>query len=149
MKLAKRILTAGVALALTLSLNIPAFAASITVSNPAAGETYTAYKLFDVTNNGDAYAYSTTNTSLKTALENGSNDESSGFDLTFTKAANSDTWYISGLETNEVASLAAYIETNWNATFASILGTGSQATTAEGTVTINNLDAGYYWKLLK
>ncbi len=145
MKLAKRILTAGVALALTLSLNIPAFAASITVSNPAAGETYTAYKLFDVTNNGDAYAYSTTNTSLKTALENGSNDESSGFDLTFTKAANSDTWYISGLETNEVASLAAYIETNWNATFASILGTGSQATTAEGTVTINNLESGYYY----
>ena len=51
MKLAKRFLTVGVALALTLGLNIPAFAATITVKNPAAGETYNAYKLFDVNSN--------------------------------------------------------------------------------------------------
>ena len=49
MKLAKRILTAGVALALTLGLNIPAFAANVTIDNAAEGETYNAYKLFDMT----------------------------------------------------------------------------------------------------
>lgn len=49
MKLAKRIMTAGVALALTLGLNIPAFAANVTIDNAAEGETYNAYKLFDMT----------------------------------------------------------------------------------------------------
>ena len=42
MKLAKRFLTVGVALALTLGLNIPAFAATITVDKAVDGETYTA-----------------------------------------------------------------------------------------------------------
>ena len=62
MKLTKRLFTAGVALALTLSLNAPAFAADIKINNAAPGETYTAYKLFDMTSSGDNYSYYILNT---------------------------------------------------------------------------------------
>lgn len=117
MKLTKRLFTAGVALALTLSLNVPAFAATITVNNPAAGETYTAYKLFDVTHgagpNGtmgdddDTYSYSTTNQEIATVLGG------ARLGLTFTKAADADIWYVSGLDDEtDAAALAAYIASN-------------------------------------
>ena len=70
MKLAKRFLTVGVALALTLGLNIPAFAATITVTNPAADETYKAYKLFSLSksDDGEAYSYYIENTEANAGL---------------------------------------------------------------------------------
>lgn len=52
---------------LILSMAVTALAAegsstgqtgTITVENPVAGQSYTAYKIFDITYNGDAYAYS-------------------------------------------------------------------------------------------
>lgn len=60
MKLTKRLFTAGVALALTLSLNVPAFAAetgTITLNNATVGQSYAGYKLFDVTYSGENVAY--------------------------------------------------------------------------------------------
>lgn len=68
MKLTKRLFTAGVALALTLSLNAPAFAADIKINNAAPGETYTAYKLFDMTSSGDNYSYYILNTQENQSL---------------------------------------------------------------------------------
>lgn len=68
MKLTKRLFTAGVALALTLSLNVPAFAADIKINNAAPGETYTAYKLFDMTSSGDNYSYYILNTQENQSL---------------------------------------------------------------------------------
>lgn len=95
MKLAKRFLTVGVALALTLGLNIPAFAATITVTNPAAGETYNAYKLFDVDSNDQktAYSYSTTDGTLVTALEK--------IGLTFDVSADGSTYYVKSQQVGE------------------------------------------------
>lgn len=146
MKLAKRILTAGVALALTLSLNIPAFAATITVNNAAAGETYTAYKLFDVTTatvgTGDdattSYSYTTTNSDLVTTLEDY---------VVFSESAAGGTWTATGLE-NDVSSadLAAYLSGLDN--LATLLGNGTTATvpTGQTSVTLNvGNNPGYYF----
>lgn len=95
MKLAKRFLTVGVALALTLGLNIPAFAATITVTNPAAGETYNAYKLFDVVSNDQkkAYSYFTTDGTLVAALEE--------IGLTFDVSADGSTYYVKSQQVGE------------------------------------------------
>ena len=63
----KKLTCLVLSLLLILSMSVTAFAAegsstgqtgTITVENPVAGQTYTAYKIFDVTYNGSAYAYS-------------------------------------------------------------------------------------------
>lgn len=148
MKLAKRFLTAGVALALTLGLNIPAFAATITVNNAVDGETYTAYKLFDVThgagadgvlNNGDdTYAYYTSSETLKNALA-GANAG-----LTFKQAEGTGNWYVSG-DVN-AATLAAYINTNWDSTFKNLLTAAGTGTASNSMASINTGDqTGYFF----
>lgn len=150
MKLAKRILTAGAALALTLSLSLPAFAATITVSNPAAGEPYTAYKLFDVESNENqtAYSYSTTSAALVSALETASDNDENGFDVSFAKAANANVWYVSGLDDAEADDLAKYIHDNWANTFQALL-TNSYSSTVDsstGDVIISTGDiTGYFY----
>lgn len=69
MKKMKKLASLLVALVMTLAMAIPVFAqtvalnpvntdgAKITINNPAKGETYTIYKLFDATVNGDVIAY--------------------------------------------------------------------------------------------
>lgn len=67
----KKLLTAMLAVAMTVFMAMPAFAAtstpttkgSITVSNVQDGKEYAAYKIFDVTYNGDAYSYTIDSTS--------------------------------------------------------------------------------------
>lgn len=148
MKLAKRFLTAGVALALTLGLNIPAFAATITVDNAVDGETYTAYKLFDVThgagadsvlnNDDDTYAYYTSSETLKNALA-GANAG-----LTFKQAEGTGNWYVSG-DVN-AATLAAYINTNWDSTFKNLLTAAGTGTASNSMASINIGDqTGYFF----
>ena len=148
MKLAKRFLTVGVALALTLGLNIPAFAATITVDNAVDGETYTAYKLFDVTHGAgadrelntddDTYAYYTSNETLKNALE-GANAG-----LTFKRAEGTGNWYVSG-EVN-AATLAAYINTNWDDTFKALLTKAGAGTASNKRASIDTGDeTGYFF----
>lgn len=148
MKLAKRFLTVGVALALTLGLNIPAFAATITVNNAVDGETYTAYKLFDVTHGAgadgelntadDTYAYYTSDETLKNALV------SANAGLTFKKAEGTGNWYVSG-EVN-AATLAEYINTNWDGTFKNLLTVAGTGTASDSTASINTGDqTGYFF----
>lgn len=148
MKLAKRILTAGVALALTLGLNIPAFAATITVENAVDGETYTAYKLFDVThgagadgvlnNDDDTYAYYTSSETLKNALE-GANAG-----LTFTQAEGTGNWYVSGGV--NAATLAEYINTHWDDTFKNLLTAAGTGEASNKTASIDtNGQTGYFF----
>ena len=63
MKTISRAASVMLVLAVIMMLAVPAFAAgsgSITVENPRAGETYTAYKIFDVVYNADQSAYSYT-----------------------------------------------------------------------------------------
>lgn len=61
MKRFKRLLALTVALVMMLAMSITALAATITVENAVKGETYTAYKIFDVTTSvsgeGKTYAY--------------------------------------------------------------------------------------------
>lgn len=72
MKLAKKIFALALALVMVMALGVSAFAATITIEHntpdPAGegttAETYTAYKILDVTVNGDNYAYSTTNKAI-------------------------------------------------------------------------------------
>ena len=59
----KKFVSVLLALAMTLALSVSALAAgngTITVDNPKANETYTAYKIFDVSYNADKTAYSYT-----------------------------------------------------------------------------------------
>lgn len=148
MKLAKRFLTVGVALALTLGLNIPAFAATITVDNAVDGETYTAYKLFDVTHgvgadgdlgtDDDTYAYYTSSEALKNALE----DAHAG--LTFKKAEGTGNWYVSG--DVDAATLAEYINTNWDDTFKALLTKAGAGTASNKRASIDTGDeTGYFF----
>lgn len=148
MKLAKRFLTVGVALALTLGLNIPAFAATITVDNAVDGETYTAYKLFDVTHgvgadgdlgtDDDTYAYYTSSEALKNALE----DAHAG--LTFKKAEGTGNWYVSG--DVDAATLAEYINTNWDDTFKALLTKAGAGTASNKGASIDTGDeTGYFF----
>lgn len=60
MKTTKKIFAVLIAFVLTLSMAIPAFAAgtnTITVKNTVAGETYTLYKMADLTTDGTVYTY--------------------------------------------------------------------------------------------
>lgn len=148
MKLAKRFLTVGVALALTLGLNIPAFAATITVDKAVDGETYTAYKLFDVTHGAgadgdlntddDTYAYYTSNETLKNALA----DANAG--LTFKQAEGTGNWYVSG--DVDAARLAEYINTHWDDTFKALLTKAGAGTASNKRASIDIGDeTGYFF----
>lgn len=67
-----------------------AFAATITINNTHEGETYSAYKLFDVSTSGSgesaSYSYSTTDSSLVGTLKE--------IGLTFTTSADGKTYYV-------------------------------------------------------
>ena len=114
MKRTKKLLALLLALVMAMAMNISAFAATITVDNAIEGQTYTAYKIFDVTNAGDAYAYSTNNETLKKALEQ------QGF--SFSKASTGDIWYVTeGLK--EVEGLAQYISSKLDSLELDVAGT--------------------------
>lgn len=70
MKYTKKLLSLVLVLVLALALAVPGMAAKITVTNPAVGQTYTAYKIFDVTkaagaNEDSGYAYTINSNSNK------------------------------------------------------------------------------------
>lgn len=152
MKLAKRFLTVGVALALTLGLNIPAFAAEITINNAAVGETYTAYKLFSLSKSGDstAYSYYIENTGANAGLI-ALLDNTIGLDLV--KSADGSRYNVNMMDENTfatdnkkgmtAAALAATLNTNQESLPASTL-TG-RCETGSSTVTIEVPDIGYYF----
>ena len=72
MKTMRKLFRVLLALAMTLALAVPAFAAettgSITITNPQGDHTYTAYKIFDVTYSGDNYSYTISDTDTGTEL---------------------------------------------------------------------------------
>lgn len=86
MKVTKKLFAFLMALVMVMGLGLTASAATITITNAKPGETYEAYKLFDVTVSGDAYSYSTTDVTLKTLLEE--------IGLTFTTSADGNTYYV-------------------------------------------------------
>ncbi len=124
-----------------------AFAAesgSITVDNPQAGQTYTAYKIFDVTYNEDksAYSYTISGTSewfdvIATKTENGANSKIDG--LKFTKAVASDTYVV----TTEAGFSAAEFANALKAAVAEKQGT--ELSTVGDKAVASNLSLGYYF----
>lgn len=152
MKLAKRFLTAGVALALTLGLNIPAFAANITINNAAEGETYTAYKLFSLSksDDGTAYSYYIENTEANAGLIELLNT-TIGLDLV--ESADGSRYNVNMKDANTfatddeegmtAAALAAVLNTHQESLPDSTL-TGT-CVTGSSTVTITVADTGYYF----
>lgn len=138
MKTMQKLLSVMVALVLVLALCVTAFAAdttgTITIDNPTADTTYTAYKIFDVRYDDAKQAYA------------------------YTIAANSE-WYgvvngYTGIKLTEAATGGVYIvEKNDNfsaAEFSNLLKdaisgkTGTTLTVADGKATATGLDLGYY-----
>ncbi len=109
---------------------------TITVSNPVKGQTYTAYKIFDVTYNEDqtSYSYSISGTSEWYETVNTYNG------VTLTKSTTGDVYVVT---TNENFSAAAFA----NVLKAAKDGkTGVELTAGAGeTVTTTGLDLGYYF----
>ena len=128
----KKLAALALAAVMTMGMATTAMAATITIENDATGETYTAYKLFDVTNSGTAYSYTipgTTSTELKTLLE------TAGF--SFTASADGSVFYVNNATSVNAASAAATL--NENITTLASLVTGTNITD-NGTI-----DAGYYF----
>lgn len=138
MKTVARIASLLLALVMVFGLSVTAFAAgpgTITVDNPLEGQTYTAYKIFDVTYDEDksTYAYSIAGDSEWYAVV-------SPYDgITLTKAASENTYAVTK---NDSFSAAAFA----NVLKAAVEGkTGTVLKLADGKATATGLDLGYYF----
>ena len=138
MKTVARIASLLLALVMVFGLSVTAFAAgpgTITVDNPLEGQTYTAYKIFDVTYDEDksTYAYSIAGDSEWYAVV-------SPYDgITLTKAASENTYAVTK---NDSFSAAAFA----NVLKAAVEGkTGITLKLADGKATATGLDLGYYF----
>lgn len=129
---------------MTLALSVSALAAgngTITVDNPKANETYTAYKIFDVSYNADKTAYSYTIKSdsewfatVKAFADVADNG------LTLTEAAGTPGTYVVTISDKFSAPVFA------NTLKAALAGkTGTVLTVADGKATATGLDLGYYF----
>ena len=146
MKHVKKLASLLLALVMVCALATTAFAAgetgSITVDNPVEGQTYIAYKIFDVTYNSDQSAYSYTINSTDpwfTAVSNYAKTENSGLTLT----------QVNGSTTYNVSTTADFSAPKFaDALKADVAGkTGGIVLTAQadGTVSAIGLDLGYYF----
>lgn len=148
MKTTRKLFTVLLALAMTLAMAVPAFAAetgSITITNPQGDHTYTAYKIFDVTYSGKNYSYTISDAddafnTVKTYADKDAN----GLKLeAVANTANPKKYNVSIDSTKfSAASFAEHLKTN-----VSSLGSGT-AFTKDGTtgkVKVSGLDLGYYF----
>ena len=139
MKTVARIASLLLALVMVFGLSVTAFAAetgTITVDNPIAGQTYTAYKIFDVTYDEakSTYAYSIAG-------------DSEWYDvvkdytgITLTKAASENTYAVTKKDTFSAAAFANVLK-------AAVTGKtgGITLNVADGKATATGLDLGYYF----
>ena len=143
MKTAKKFASLLLVMVMVFAMATTAFAAedkgTIIVDNPVADQTYTAYKIFDVTYSGSNYSYTIKTTSewystVKAYAETGGNG------LTLTGVAGDDTTFV--VSTSTGFSAAAFA----NALKAAMSGKTGTTLTADGTtVKATNLDLGYYF----
>ena len=139
MKTVARIASLLLALVMVFGLSVTAFAAgpgTITVDNPIAGQTYTAYKIFDVTYDEakSTYAYSIAGDSEWYAVV-------SAYDgITLTKAASENTYAVTKNDTFSAAAFANVLK-------AAVTGKtgGITLNVADGKATATGLDLGYYF----
>ena len=143
MKKMKKLASLLLALVMVFALATTAFAAepgAITIDNPIAGQTYTAYKIFDVTYNTDksAYSYTIDSSSEWFATVQAYATEANG--LTLTQANGSTTYIVSTTDAFSAPDFAVALK-------AAVTGkTGTDLTAqADGTVSVSTLPLGYYF----
>ena len=144
MKTMRKLFTVLLALAMTLALAVPAFAAdtgSITISNPQGDHTYTAYKIFDVTYTADGvnYSYTISETDAAFSTVKAYADVAAN-GLTLTPVANTNKYNVSIGTGFSAASFAQYLKTKVGS-----LGTGTAFTQVGDTVKASDLTLGYYF----
>lgn len=148
-KTMKRILALLITAALCLMTVLPAFAAgsgTITIKKAVKGQTYNAYKIFDVTYEGKNFAYSIKKTDNKffDTIKTFANTEDNGMKLTLqsgstdTYNATVDSDKFNGTKAGELAVELSKVTDKGTAT-----GTGTAS--ESGSCTISNLEAGYYF----
>ena len=143
MKTMRKLFTVLLALAMTLALAVPAFAAdttgSITITNPQGDRTYTAYKIFVVTFSGDHYSYTISDTDAAfTTVKAYADVTANG--LTLTPVGKTGKYNVSTGDSFSAASFAQYLKTN-----AGSLGTGTAFTQVGNTMKASGLTPGYYF----
>lgn len=153
MKTTKKLFAVLLSLAMVLALGLTTFAfaaetGSITVKNPAADTTYTAYKIFDATytdhddhtDTDGNYSYTiAANADAYTAVKTYATTENSGLTLTLNSKG---TYTVTFDDNFKAAAFAQYLKTN----YADDLGTGTDLTVQEdSTVKAENLELGYYF----
>ena len=142
MKTMRKLFTVLLALAMTLALAVPAFAAdtgSITITNPQGDHTYTAYKIFDVTYSGDNYSYTISDTDAAFSTVKAYADVTAN-GLNLTAVANTNKYNVSIGAGFSAASFAQYLKTNVGS-----LGTGTAFTKDGDTMKASGLTPGYYF----
>ena len=143
MKTAKKFASLLLSLTMVLAMMTTAFAAenkgTIIVDNPVADQTYTAYKIFDVTYSGSNYSYTIKTTSERySTVQTYAGTEGNG--LTLTGVAGDKTTFV--VSTTDAFSAPAFA----NALKAAMSGKTGTTLTADGTtVKATNLDLGYYF----
>ena len=144
MKALKKLMALTLTVLLVLSLSVAAFAAgegSITVDNPKTGETYTAYKIFDVTYSDDRSAYSYTiqgDSDWFSTVDVYAKSEGSG--LTLTKVGDTNTYVVTTTDAFSAPKFAAVLKEAVAGKTGTTLAAGT-----DGTVSISNLELGYYF----
>lgn len=144
MKHTKKLVSALLALVMILALAVPAMAegetGSITIDNPITGQTYTAYKIFDVTYNTDksAYSYTINSASEWFSTVQAYATETNG--LTLTQVNGSTTYVVTTTSSFSAPAFAL----NLKAAVSGKAGTELTAQ-ADGTVSVSGLPLGYYF----
>ena len=143
MKTMRKLFRVLLALAMTLALAVPAFAAettgSITITNPQGDHTYTAYKIFDVTYSGDNYSYTISDTDAAfSTVKKYADEPANGLNLT--AVADTGKYNVSSSAGFSAASFAQYLKTNVGS-----LGTGTAFTKDGDTMKASGLALGYYF----
>lgn len=142
MKTAKKLASLLLALVMVLSLATTAFAAgtgSITVDNPIAGQTYTAYKIFDVVYDTDGH-YSYTIDSSSEWFDTVKTYATEANGLTLTQVNGSTTYNAVTTSAFSAPDFAAALKTNISGKTG-----GIQLTVTDGKATATGLDLGYYF----
>lgn len=143
MKTMRKLFRVLLALAMTLALAVPAFAAettgSITITNPQGDHTYTAYKIFDVTYSGDNYSYTISGTDAAFNTVKAYADVAAN-GLNLTAVADTGKYNVSIGVGFSAASFAQHLKTNVGS-----LGTGTDFTTDGNTMKASGLALGYYF----
>ena len=143
MKTMRKLFRVLLALAMTLALAVPAFAAettgSITITNPQGDHTYTAYKIFDVTYAGDNHSYTISDTDAAySTVKEYADVPANGLNLT--AVADTGKYNVSSSAGFSAASFAQHLKANVGS-----LGAGTAFTKDGDTMKASGLDLGYYF----